>query len=173
MFTNTSAQRRDCRPGSLIFFLILFIFPASVFAQKVTVTGQIIGTDGTPISHASVLEQNTTNGTTSDSSGNFSIDVSNANATLAISSLGYTSQTIPLNGRTNITVTLQGSAAKELEQVVIVGYGTQRKRDITGAISTVKGAEIAKQPVLTATQAIQGKVAGVQIISSGAPNSAP
>jgi TonB-linked SusC/RagA family outer membrane protein len=173
MFTNTNAQQRDCRPGSLIFFLILFIFPASVFAQKVTVTGQVIGTDGTPISHASVLEQNTTNGTTSDSSGNFSIDVSNANATLAISSLGYTSQTIPLNGRTNITVTLQGSAAKELEQVVIVGYGTQRKRDITGAISTVKGAEIAKQPVLTATQAIQGKVAGVQIISSGAPNSAP
>src|SRR6185312_26370 len=174
MFTNTSsAFKKNHRSGILISFLLFFIFPASVFAQKFTVTGQINGTDSAPISNVSILEQNTTNGTTSDSAGNFSLNVSNANATLVISSLGYTSQTIPLNGRSNISVTLQGSSAKELEQVVVVGYGTQRKRDITGAISTVKGAEIAKQPVLTATQAIQGKVAGVQIISSGAPNSAP
>ena len=174
MFTNTSsAFKKNHRSGLLISFLLFFIFPASVFAQKFTVTGQINGTDGAPISNVSILEQNTTNGTTSDSAGNFSLNVNNANATLVVSSLGYTSQTIPLNGRSNISVTLQGSSAKELEQVVVVGYGTQRKRDITGAISTVKGAEIAKQPVLTATQAIQGKVAGVQIISSGAPNSAP
>ncbi|HXR85175.1 MAG TPA: TonB-dependent receptor [Hanamia sp.] len=174
MFTNTSsAFKKNHRSGILISFLLFFIFPASVFAQKFTVTGQINGTDGAPISNVSILEQNTTNGTTSDSAGNFSLNVNNANATLVVSSLGYTSQTIPLNGRSNISVTLQGSSAKELEQVVVVGYGTQRKRDITGAISTVKGAEIAKQPVLTATQAIQGKVAGVQIISSGAPNSAP
>ena len=174
MFTNTSsAFKKNHRSGILISFLLFFIFPASVFAQKFTVTGQINGTDSAPISNVSILEQNTTNGTTSDSAGNFSLNVNNANATLVISSLGYTSQTIPLNGRSNISVTLQGSSAKELEQVVVVGYGTQRKRDITGAISTVKGAEIAKQPVLTATQAIQGKVAGVQIISSGAPNSAP
>jgi len=174
MFTNTSsAFKKNHRSGILISFLLFFIFPASVFAQKFTVTGQINGTDGAPISNVSILEQNTTNGTSSDSAGNFSLNVNNANATLVVSSLGYTSQTIPLNGRSNISVTLQGSSAKELEQVVVVGYGTQRKRDITGAISTVKGAEIAKQPVLTATQAIQGKVAGVQIISSGAPNSAP
>ena len=174
MFTNTNSKsKKHRRFGLLISLLLLIIFPATGFTQKVAVTGQVIGTDGTPISHASIVEQNTSNGTTSDSSGNFSLNVSNANATLEVSSLGYTSQTIPLNGRSNITVTLQGSSAKELEQVVVVGYGTQRKRDVTGAISTVKGAEIAKQPVLTATQAIQGKVAGVQIISSGAPNSAP
>jgi TonB-dependent starch-binding outer membrane protein SusC len=173
MFTNTSAElKKSCLRVLLIPFLV-FILPAIGFGQKFTVTGQVQGTDGAPISNVSILEQNTTNGTTSDSSGNFTLNVKDANATLVISSLGYTSQTISLNGRTNISVTLQGSSATELEQVVVVGYGTQRKRDITGAISTVKGSEIAKQPVLTATQAIQGKVAGVQIISSGAPNSAP
>ncbi|MBK8843966.1 MAG: TonB-dependent receptor plug domain-containing protein [Saprospiraceae bacterium] len=60
-----------------------------------------------------------------------------------------------------------------MEEVVVVGYGTQRKVDVTGATSSVKGAELAKQPVLTATQALQGKAAGVQIISSGEPGSSP
>jgi TonB-linked SusC/RagA family outer membrane protein len=115
---------------------------------------------------------NTTNGTTTNTSGDFSLNVSNPNATLVFSSLGYNSQTIPLDGRTNMAVTLVGSVT-QLEQVVVIGYGTQKKKDLTGASSTVKGSDIANVPVLTATQAIQGKVAGVQITSSGAPGSAP
>jgi TonB-linked SusC/RagA family outer membrane protein len=120
----------------------------------------------------SVQELNTTNGTTTNTSGDFSLNVSNPNATLVFSSLGYNSQTIPLDGRTNMAVTLVGSVT-QLEQVVVIGYGTQKKKDLTGASSTVKGSDIANVPVLTATQAIQGKVAGVQITSSGAPGSAP
>ena len=117
-------------------------------------------------------EQNTTNGTATNNSGDFTLTVSNPNAVLEVSSLGYASQTIPLNGRTNITITLSGSAT-QLEQVVVIGYGTQKKKDLTGASATIKGSEISNVPVLTATQAIQGKVAGVQITSSGAPGSAP
>ncbi len=68
-------------------------------------------------------------------------------------------------GQTELTISLIPSA-RELEQVVVTGYGTQRRRDVTGAIASVSGADIAKQPVLIATQAIQGRVAGVQIITS-------
>jgi TonB-linked SusC/RagA family outer membrane protein len=146
--------------------------PSVLFAQSTVVTGHVAGNDGVGIPAVSVQELNTTNGTTTNSSGDFSLTVSNPNATLLISSLGYNSQTIPLNGRTNITVTLVG-AVTQLEQVVVIGYGTQKKKDLTGASATVKGSDIANVPVLTATQAIQGKVAGVHITSSGAPGSAP
>ena len=154
-------------------FLLIFLFPLFALSQKVTITGHVIGADGIPVGGVSVHEKNTSNGTATDSSGSFSFSVNSANAILNISSLGYAPQTVSLNGRTDISITLQGAAPKELEQVIVVGYGTQKKRDITGSVASVSGAEIAKQPVLTATQAIQGKVAGVQIISSGAPNSAP
>ncbi|MEO7119571.1 MAG: TonB-dependent receptor [Ginsengibacter sp.] len=153
--------------------LLVFIIPEQLFAQTKNVTGTIIGSDGTPVAAVSVQVKGTTFGTSSDSSGNFSLSVQDANAILVFSSLGYIEQSVSLKGRSNITVVLQGSSAKQLDQVIVVGYGTQRKRDVTGSVADVKGSEIAKQPVLTATQAIQGKVAGVQIISSGAPNSAP
>ena len=146
--------------------------PSSLSAQSTAVSGHVAGSDGVGIPAVSVQELNTTNGTTTNTSGDFSLNVSNPNATLIFSSLGYNSQTISLDGRTNITVTLVGSVT-QLEQVVVIGYGTQKKKDLTGASATVKGSDIANVPVLTATQAIQGKVAGVQITSSGAPGSAP
>ncbi|MEO6814185.1 MAG: carboxypeptidase-like regulatory domain-containing protein, partial [Ginsengibacter sp.] len=147
--------------------------PFQVFAQTKTITGNVKGTDGDPLSGVTVLEKGTSNGAATDASGNFSITVANDNASLIISSLGYQSQTIALAGRSEISVTLQGAAATQLEQVVVVGYGTQKRRDLTGSIASVQGADLAKQPVVTATQALQGKVAGVQIISSGQPNSLP
>ncbi len=161
-------------PGIItLLFVISSLLPSEVYAQSSTITGHVIGTDGHPIAGVSVQVQNSTTGTATDASGNFSLQVNDPNAVLEISSLGYASQTIPLTGRKNITITLAGAAATQLEQVVVIGYGTQKKRDITGSVASISGNEIAKQPVLTATQAIQGKVAGVQIISSGAPNSAP
>lgn len=156
----------------LLTTIFLFFISGSLLAQAINVEGDVIGTDGLPLAGVSIQEQNTTNGTTTNSSGDFTLNVNNANATLLVSSLGYTSQTVSLNGRTNITITLIGSVT-QLEQVVVIGYGTQRKKDLTGASASVKGADIVNVPVLTATQAIQGKVAGVQIISSGAPGSAP
>lgn len=165
---------KKLRPFLFLLFLIAGVSfsPPDLYAQN-KVTGNVSGTDGQPISFASILETGTKNGTASDASGNFSINVSNPNASLSITSVGYTSQTISLNGRTSITITLVGSGAKELEQVVVIGYGSQRKRDLTGSNTNIKGSEIANIPALTATQALQGKVSGVQITSSGAPGSAP
>ncbi|HEY5464463.1 MAG TPA: TonB-dependent receptor [Hanamia sp.] len=170
--TNSYCRKHIFSKILLLFFLWIAFIPITAFSQKTVVTGHVQGTDGLPITAASVLEQNTSNGTTTDASGNFSLPVNDPNAILETTSLGYTSQSVSLSGRTNISVILVGSVT-QLEQVVIIGYGTQRKKDLTGSSASVKGAEIANIPVLTATQAIQGKVAGVQIISSGAPGSAP
>lgn len=156
-----------------IFLLIVFTIPLTSFSQTKTITGIIIGSDGLPVSGVSIQVKGTANGTSTDSSGNFSLSVSDPNSTLIISSVGYKSQTLALAGRSNITVTLLGSAAKELEQVIVVGYGTQRKVDVTGAVAHVGGDQLAKQPVITLTQALQSKVAGVQVSSSGQPGSAP
>ena len=155
-----------------IFFLVS-LFPLMSFAQAVTVSGSVTGSDGAGIAGVTVQEKGTTNGTATDASGNFSLSVASANASLVVSSLGYQSQTIALAGRTTVAIALQGAAVKELEQIVVVGYGTQKKKDLTGSVASVKGEELQKQPVQTATQALQGKVAGVQIISSGEPNSTP
>jgi TonB-linked SusC/RagA family outer membrane protein len=171
MFTSANWRFKKYVLRNVIFLLAAFV-PVFAFSQTTVVTGHVIGNDGRPIAGVSVQEQNTTTGTATNNSGDFTLSVSNPDAILEISSLGYASQIIPLNGRTNISVTLAGSAT-QLEQVVVIGYGTQKKKDLTGASATIKGSEIANVPVLTATQAIQGKVAGVQITSSGAPGSTP
>ena len=157
----------------LIIYITLFAFPLRMFAQEQIVSGTVSGTDGLPIAAATVQEKGSGTGTPTDAAGKFSLTVHNPNGSLIISSLGYQTQTVALNGRSQISITLQGAAAKELEQVVVVGYGTQRKVDVTGAVAHVAGDQLAKQPVLTATQALQGKVAGVQISSSGQPGSSP
>ncbi len=153
-------------------FICLLLIGQNIFAQSNIVTGKISGPGSEPISGVSVLVKGTNKGTSTDNNGNFSLSVPNANATLVISSLGYERTEVNLEGRTSITITL-ATATQQLDQVVVVGYGTTRKRDITGSVASIKGSELAKQPVQTATQALQGKVAGVQIISSGDPNALP
>ena len=151
-------------------FLIVLFFPSFTFAQVKTITGKVTGSDGKPIEGVTVQEQNSKTGAATDASGNFSLSVSDPNAVLMVSSLGYEAQTISLGGRSNISITLRGSAAKELEQVVVVGYGTQRKKDLTGAVSVVTAADIADRPIVNAGEALQGKAAGVQVVSnSGKP----
>jgi TonB-linked SusC/RagA family outer membrane protein len=99
--------------------------------------------------------------------------VPDQNAVLVFSYVGFGTQEVTVGSRTNIAINMSNSASTNLNEVVVVGYGTQRRRDLTGSVASVKGTELAKQPVLTATQALQGKVAGVQITTSGAPNAAP
>lgn len=141
------------------------------FISDISVSGKVINASGEPLAGATVTVKGSGTGTSTNTAGEYSITVPE-NAILVFSYVGYEDLEIPVNGNTTIGAILQPST-KSLDQVIVVGYGTQRKRDLTGAVSSVTGSEIAKQPVLTATQAIQGKVAGVQIISSGAPNSAP
>ena len=137
----------------------------------VAVTGRITDESGNPLQGISINVKGSTKGTTTNSNGNYSLTVPD-NAVLVISSVGYELIEETVAGRTEINVVLK-TQATSIEQVVVVGYGTQRKKDLTGSVASVSGAELAKQPVLTATQAVQGKIAGVQVTSSGDPNALP
>ena len=160
------------------FILVWFCFSAfaqtKTFAADIaaaTITGHVTGDSSQPLNGVAVQVKGSTRGTTTNEQGDFSIEAS-ASDVLVISYVGYTSKEVTVGNQSTINVTLT-SAGQELQQVVVVGYGTQRRSDLTGSIASVKGSELAKQPVLTATQAVQGRVAGVQIINSGAPNALP
>ena len=151
---------------------IRILMAQNVPAAGNTVTGKVTDVaSGEALIAVTVQVKGTTTGAQTDANGNFTVAVP-PNGTLVVSYLGYESQEVPVNNQTSLTIQLAPSA-RELEQVVVVGYGAQRKRDLTGAVSNVQGADIAKQPVQTPTQAVQGRVAGEQVISSGSPNSQP
>lgn len=151
-------------------FLMTLAFCGSLFAQNVQVTGNVTDTDtGTPIPGASIIELNTTNGVATDFDGNYEITVQ-SNASLIISSIGFISQTIPLNGQTTIDVSLSPDVSL-LDEVVVVGFGTQKRENVTGAASYVQLDEVINdRPIVDATQALQGVAAGLQVVqSSGQP----
>jgi TonB-linked SusC/RagA family outer membrane protein len=156
----------------LYILLTIFFIANSIPAQDRTLQGLVTDEKSNePIIGASILIKNSDKGTITDIDGKFSLTVSE-NDFLVFSYIGYASQEIGVRDQQNLLVALKTEDVL-LDQVVIVGYGAQRKVDITGATVSVKGEELAKQPVMTATQALQGKVAGVQIISSGKPGSSP
>ena len=136
-----------------------------------TVTGRVVDEKGAGLPGVNVVIKGGSNGTQTDSDGKFSLSVPEG-TTLVFSFVGYTSQEVVVGSQTTINLALVPDA-KALSEVVVVGYGTQRRQDLTGAVARVDGTEIVNQPVQTATQALQGKVAGVQIISDGTPNSQP
>jgi TonB-linked SusC/RagA family outer membrane protein len=142
-----------------------------LFAQAVT--GVVTDQDGKKLQSVSVTVPGTSVGTTTDLNGNYKITVP-ANATeLQFSIVGYQPQTVAVSGRNEVNVTLQLTTGA-LADVVVVGYGTQRKRDVTGTISTVKGDDFKNLPVTNAAQDLQGRASGVDIIrSDGAPGSVP
>lgn len=113
----------------------------------------------------------TNNGVQTDANGNYSISAPN-NSTLVFSFIGFANQEIAVNGKTTINVTLLPST-NDLQQVVVIGYGTQKKRDLTGSITSIKGEDIAKQPNVNPISSLQGQVAGLTIVNSGSPGAAP
>ncbi len=138
--------------------------------QQITVTGKVTDSQtGEPIAGVNVVVKGTTTGTMTDASGSYLLNVPDRNATLVFSFVGYTTQEIPLAGRTSLNVSLV-SEAIGLEEVVVVGYGTQRKVELTSAISSVKSDNFIKGSIRDAAQLIKGQVAGVNIIN---PNSDP
>jgi TonB-linked SusC/RagA family outer membrane protein len=153
--------------------LLILLANSSIAGQTdIRVTGKVTDkATNTGLPGVTVQVKGTNTGTVTDATGTYSIQVTE-NATLVFSSIGFVKSEVPVGGRTEINVTLEEDT-KALDEVVVVGYGTQRKSDVTGATVTIKGDELVKQPVLTATQALQGKAAGVQIISSGQPGSSP
>ncbi|OGX83763.1 hypothetical protein BEN49_12050 [Hymenobacter coccineus] len=135
------------------------------------ITGRVVDEKGVGLPGVNVVVKSGTTGTSTDPDGNFSLTVPDG-ATLVFSFVGYTSQEVAVGNQTTVNIALAPDA-KSLSEVVVVGYGTQRRRDLTGAVARVEGSEIVNQPVQTPTQALQGKIAGVQIISDGSPNSQP
>ena len=146
-----------------IWLLLLMMVPLSVFAQN-TVSGTVTDSNGEPIIGAAVQVKGTTIGTITDFDGNFSISA-DANQTLVVSYLGFVSQEIPLRGKTSLKVTLKEDT-QALEEVVVVGYGTQKKVNLTGAVGVATAEAIDARPVVTATQALQGLVPGLQITNN-------
>ncbi|WP_231590638.1 SusC/RagA family TonB-linked outer membrane protein [Hymenobacter terrenus] len=134
-----------------------------------TISGRVVDDKNQPLPGVTVLVKSTTNGTSTGVDGTFSLTITTENPVLALSYIGYKSQEVPVNGRSQIEVTLAGDQ-QALKEVVVVGYGTQQKKDLTGAIATVSGQDVTKVPVSGFDQALQGQVAGLQISSSsGAP----
>ena len=150
--------------------MLLMMFSATLMAQT-TVTGTVTDDTGEPAIGATVLEKGTQNGGVTDIDGNFSVKVSNANATLLVSYVGFQTQEIKLAGRKNVAVTLKGDA-QMLEETVVVGYGTMKKSDISGASSTIGENAIKGSLITSLDQALQGHAAGVSAVqTSGAPGS--
>ncbi|WP_435625355.1 SusC/RagA family TonB-linked outer membrane protein [Flagellimonas sp.] len=150
--------------------LLVFAFSTSVIAQQVTVTGNVSDNVGV-LPGVNIVEKGTTNGVTTDFDGNYTISV-DAGATLVFSYIGYTTQEILLSGRTTLNVTLLEDA-QALDEVVIVGFGSQAKVDVTGAISQIKQQEIKQIVNADPTNALQGRLAGVQVESGGGQPGAP
>jgi len=137
--------------------------------QDRRVTGTVTDAEGIGLPGVTILVKGTTNGTTTDLNGNYTLNNVSSNATLVFSFIGMTSQEIAVSGRTAINVTLEEDAIG-LEEVVAVGYGVQRKSDVTGAVGTVKSDELLKRPITRFEQALQGTTPGVQVVSkSGQP----
>lgn len=152
-------------------FLFLFLVSGNSMAQKVSVTGKVTdASNGLPLFGVSIGITGTTSGTISDIDGNFTIQVPSKEAVLVFSYVGYKSQQIAVGSNTSLLVALVLETT-QLEQIVVVGYGTQRKKDLTGSIALVSTKEIKSLAVPSVSDALQGRAAGVQVISSGTPGS--
>lgn len=153
--------------------VVLLLIASQAYAQNRTITGTVTGKDdGTPIPGASITIKGTRTGTQANSAGKFSITVGPGPQTLVVSFIGYLSKTVAITGST-VDVVLEPDA-KSLSEVVVVGYGTQKKQDLVGNISSISGKSIIEQPLQNFQQGLAGRAAGAQItIPNGVSNTTP
>ena len=155
---------------NFILILCLATFSQWVYAQNKQITGRVVDTKGEAAIGASILEKGTTNGTITDFDGNFKLTVG-PKAVLQISYIGYKTQEIPVANKTKLNITMEEDT-EVLDEVVVVGYGAQKKESVVGAISQVSSKELLKSPAANISQAIAGKISGVITSqTSGAPGS--
>jgi TonB-linked SusC/RagA family outer membrane protein len=159
---------------SLLLLSMFFLWPGMLWAQERTISGTVTAGDtNEPLPGVNILVQGTTRGTITDISGNYQVSLESADEVLVFSYIGYEQQEIQVGNQSTIDVVLQVDA-RALEEIVVIGYGTVRKSDLTGSVSTVKAEDIAKVPAGNAAQALQGKVSGLQVQSpSGEPGANP
>lgn len=153
--------------------LMLTLFTLSLWGQQRHIRGTITDDKGLPVPGVSIQVKGSRIGTTSDVNGNYTINADKATDILVFTSIGFQKQEIPVSRGNTIHVQLI-SDSRQLSEVVVVGYGTQRRRDLTGSVSSVKGDLFKNQPITNATEALQGRIAGVDIVkNSGAPDATP
>jgi hypothetical protein len=164
-----SAGRHFKLPGHFRFvFMLLLLASATMLYAQQTIRGRVTGEGGTAIAGATVQVKGSTTATQTDANGQYTINAP-ANATLVISFVGYEPLEIKPGNQANVNVELR-SATGEMQQVVVVGYGTQRKATLTGSVTSVKGAEITKSPTMNVSNSLAGRLPGlVTVTPSGEP----
>lgn len=156
-----------------LLLICFLLFQLAIHAQvNISVAGTVTDVNGEPLPGASVLLKGTTTGTQTDFDGNYILANVPSSGTLVISYIGFTGQEVAVNGRTTLNIVLQEDA-QALDEVVVIGYGEIRSKDLTSAITTIKADELVINPTGQAMQALQGRVAGLQIVNSGGPGQAP
>ena len=162
---------KKVRPGFLLLLFFSISLVTSAQQSQLTVKGKVLDDTGLPLPGATIIESGTSNGVVTDFDGNFQIEVSGASAELAISYVGYQTQTVQATDQFLEIKLLPDTAA--LEEVVIIGYGESRQKDLTGSISAVDLDDLQKQPAANIGDALQGRAAGVRVITSGQPGANP
>ncbi len=148
------------------------LFPALAFSQQNPVSGKVTsGADNSELPGVNVLIKGTSSGTVTDLEGNYRINAAGTD-TLVFSYIGYRSQEVPVNNQATINLSL-AEDIETLGEVVVIGYGIQRKSDLTGSVSSLKSEEITKIGAANPSEALQGKVGGVNVVTSGVPGQAP
>ena len=148
-----------------LLMILLFLASTSVFAQKVTITGTVTEENGNPLPGTTVQVKGTTVGTTTGPDGKYSVELPGPNSTLVFSFIGYIAKEVPVLNQTTINISLDPEITG-LQEVIVVGYGTQKKSDITGTVASLPKDRLENAPNLNITQAIQGSIAGVQVSTS-------
>ena len=151
---------------------LVVLKPKNITLADIRVTGKVTSPTGEGIPGVSVSVKGSTVGTSTDAAGNFAITVPE-NATLVFSSVGFETQEVPVNNRTAIDVSMKESSGRSMDEVVVIGYGTASKRDLTGSIVKIAGKEVADKPNTNPVASLQGKVAGLSVVNSGTPGKEP
>ena len=172
MKKRTPLQVTAIRLKSLLLMVCLLLAASPAFSQTKTVTGKVIDGIGEPLIGVTVQVEGTGTGVITDIDGNYSVGNVPDDATLIFSYVGMLSQKISVSGQSVINVTMQDDT-QQLEEVVVIGYGSAKSKDLTAPIEVVKEAELINVPTSSPMSALQGKVAGVNITNSGTPGDGP
>ncbi|MDR2087153.1 MAG: SusC/RagA family TonB-linked outer membrane protein [Dysgonamonadaceae bacterium] len=164
--TGIFKNYRFLNAKSFLFLLFLFLFCSATYAQK-TVKGQVTDETGEPVIGASIAEKGTTRGTVTDFDGNFQLTVAE-NAVLVISYIGYATQEVPVTDASTLRIILKEDA-QLLDELVVIGYGSMKKGDLTGSVELLTVKDMNKGPIVTADNLITGRMPGVQVIPNGNP----
>ncbi|MCM5663866.1 SusC/RagA family TonB-linked outer membrane protein [Galbibacter mesophilus] len=172
MFKLFNKLKNDIpKPFKIVLFMVFGLQTYGLYAQT-SISGQVKDPGGVPLPGVNILVKGTTNGSQTDFDGNYSIDIQEAEGTLVFSYVGFSTQEVAVNGRSTINVTMKEDVTA-LEDVVVIGYGTQNKRDLVGSVTQLGAKDIEDLPLTSVDQALVAQVPGVQFRQTGNPGAGP